>query len=104
MVAAIPAFLIALVALAIEARARALEKNQAAVIQQALVEQLPETVRAAAEAYRGIDHLVVMNGAEGMNQITGQVLRAGLATLPLLHGLLNGRNGTAREEERPASG
>ncbi|MFL5925139.1 MAG: flotillin domain-containing protein [Gaiellaceae bacterium] len=89
----------------IEARARALEKNQQAVIQQALVEQLPETVRAAAEAYRGIDHLVVMNGAEGMNDITGQVLGAGLATLPLLQDLLNGRNGGAREreEERPAS-
>jgi len=76
------------------------------VIQQALVEQLPETVRAAAEAYRGIDHLVVMNGAEGMNQITGQVLGAGLATLPLLQDLLNGGNGAARkrEEERPAPG
>src|SRR4051812_31980283 len=87
----------------IEARARALEKNQQAVIQQALVEQLPETVRAAAEACRGIDHLVVMNGAEGMNEITGQVLGAGLATLPLLQDLLNGRNGAReREEERPA--
>ena len=47
-----------------------------------------------------------MNGAEGMNQITGQVLGTGLATLPLLQDLLNGGNGAARnrEEERPAPG
>ncbi len=76
------------------------------MIQQALVEKLPETVRAAVEAYRGIDHLVVLNGAEGMSGITSQVLGAGLATLPLLQDLLTGRNGIVRgrgEEERPAA-
>jgi flotillin len=80
----------------IEARAKALERNQQAVIQQALVEKLPETVRAAAEAYRGIDHMIVLNGAEGISGITGQVIGAGLATIPLLQELLtNGGDGEA---------
>jgi uncharacterized membrane protein YqiK len=82
----------------IEARAKALERNQQAVIQQAIVDKLPDTVRAAAEAYRGIDHLVVLNGAEGMGAMTSQILGTGLSVLPMIQELLGG-NG--RKEPAP---
>jgi hypothetical protein len=40
---------------------------------------MPEIVRAAAESFEGIDHLVVLNGAEGMNGMLSQVMGAGVA-------------------------
>jgi flotillin len=68
----------------IEARAKALERNQDAVINTTIAEKLPEIVRAAAESFKGIDNLVVLNGAEGMNGMMSQVMGAGLTVLPAL--------------------
>ena len=86
----------------IEARAHALEKNQEAVINTVIAEKLPEIVRAAAESFKGIDSLVVLNGAEGMNAMMGQVVGAGLTVLPAVQKLFS-TNGEPAKKETPAS-
>lgn len=72
----------------IEKRAAALEKNANAVIQSAVVEKLPEIVRAAGESLAAVDHMIVLNGAEGVGGMLGQVASAGVSLLPLVQGLL----------------
>ncbi|NUU24257.1 MAG: flotillin family protein, partial [Streptomycetaceae bacterium] len=47
---------------AIKARAAALQENQEAVIAQQLAENWPEIVRAGAEAFGNVDHMVLLNG------------------------------------------
>jgi uncharacterized membrane protein YqiK len=59
---------------AIGKRAEALEKEADAVIGQQIAEQLPEIVRAAAESFKHIDNLTVLNGAQGMSEIIAQVI------------------------------
>jgi uncharacterized membrane protein YqiK len=81
----------------IEKRATALEKNNEAVIAQTLAEQAPELVRAAAESFRGIDNLTVLNGAEGMSGMAGEVMKLGLGVMPLVQQVL--RNGNANGEK-----
>jgi flotillin len=87
----------------IEKRAAALEKNSAAVIDQLIVEKSPELVRAASEAVKGIESMTVFNGMEGVNGVSGEVMKMGLGVLPLLRELLkpNGGNGTSGDK-RPA--
>lgn len=75
----------------IEARAHALEKNDQAVINVQIAEKLPEIVRAAAESFKGIDHLVVLNGAEGTNGMLTQVMGAGIAGVSMFRDLLGER-------------
>jgi flotillin len=77
----------------IEKRAAALEKNNEAVIAQTLAENAPELVRAAAESFRGIDNLIVLNGAEGMTGMAGEVMKLGLGVMPLVQQLLKNGNG-----------
>ena len=79
---------------AIEARAKALEDNDQAVINVQIAEHLPEIVRAAAESFKGIDHLVVLNGAEGMNGMLSQVMGAGVAGVSMFKDLFARGNGS----------
>jgi flotillin len=81
----------------IEKRAAALEKNNEAVIAQTLAENAPELVRAAAESFRGIDNLIVLNGAEGMTGMAGEVMKLGLGVMPLVQQLLKNGNGTGEK-------
>ena len=53
---------------AIGKRAEALEKEADAVIGQQIAEQLPEIVRAAAESFKYVDNLTVLNGAQGISR------------------------------------
>jgi len=53
----------------IEARAKALATNQDAVIAQQIAENYPSIVAAAASSLSNIDNLVVLNGAEGMEDM-----------------------------------
>ena len=88
---------------AIEARAKALEDNDQAVINVQIAEQLPEIVRAAAESFKGIDQLFVLNGAEGMNGMLSQVMGAGVAGVSMFRDLFargNGADGAAASKER----
>src|SRR5919197_323890 len=59
---------------AIAKRAEALEKEADAVIGQQIAEQLPEIVRAAAESFKHVDNLTVLNGAQGISEIISQVI------------------------------
>jgi flotillin len=82
----------------IEKRAAALEKNNEAVIAQTLAEKAPELVRAAAESFRGVEHLTVLNGAEGLTGMSGEVMKLGLGVMPLVQQLLKNGNG---DREKP---
>jgi uncharacterized membrane protein YqiK len=81
----------------IEKRAAALEKNNEAVIAQTLAEKAPELVRAAAESFRGIDTLVVLNGAEGITGMAGEVMKLGLGVMPVVQELLKNGNGSVEK-------
>jgi uncharacterized membrane protein YqiK len=79
---------------AIRARADALRENQEAVINQQIVEELPQIVAEGAKAFSNIDQLTVLNGAEGIGQLLNQVVGVGVSTVPMLRQLLgNGRDG-----------
>jgi flotillin len=89
---------------AIDARAQALERNQDAVISQQVAEQLPEIVRAAAESFRGIDNLTVLNGADGMNDMVTKVMGMGASAIPMFRSMLSDNsNGNAPAESTTES-
>jgi flotillin len=81
----------------IEKRAAALEKNNEAVIAQTLAEKAPELVRAAAESFSGIEHLTVLNGAEGMSDLARETMKLGLGVMPVVQELLGNGNGKKRQ-------
>jgi uncharacterized membrane protein YqiK len=99
---------------AIKARADALASNQEAVIGQQIAEQLPAIVGEAAKAFGNIDHLTVLNGAEGMGQMFSQVLGMGAAAIPMLrdaidrtsgsNGDARGANGAPTTDKKPTAG
>ena len=74
---------------AIKARAAALAENQEAVIAQELAEHWPQIVHAAAEAFSGVEHMVVLNGADGVSEMLGKALTMGGAGLGLARQLLS---------------
>ena len=67
------------------------------MIAQTLAEKAPELVRAAAESFRGIDNLTVLNGAEGITGMAGEVMKLGLGVMPLVQQLLKNGNGDGEE-------
>jgi flotillin len=73
---------------AIQARADALARNQEAVIAQQLAENWPEIVRAGAGALGNVDHMVVLNGADGMADLLTKALAMGGTGLGLARQLL----------------
>lgn len=75
---------------AIKARAAALAENQEAVIAQQLAENWPAIVHAGAEAFAGVEHMVVLNGAEGVNDLLAKALTMGGTGLGLARQLLAG--------------
>ena len=73
---------------ALHARAEALAENQEAVIGQQIAEQMPEIVHAAAGAFRGVDNLTVLNGAQGMSEILNQIIAQAGSSMQLANQLL----------------
>lgn len=73
---------------AIEARAKALAENQEAVVAQQLAEQWPQIVAAGASAMGNVDHMVVLNGADGMSDLLAKALTMGGTGLGLARQLL----------------
>jgi flotillin len=73
----------------IEARAKALSTNQDAVIAQQFAENYPAIVAAAASSLSNIDNLVVLNGAEGMEDMLAKAMTMGGAGLGLAKQLMN---------------
>ena len=78
---------------AIAKRAEALEKEADAVIGQQLAEQLPEIVRAAAESFKHVDNLTILNGAQGVSEIIAQVIGQAGPALEMAQDALSARNG-----------
>lgn len=78
---------------AIEARANALAENQEAVIAQQLAEQWPQIVSAGAQALGSVDHMVVLNGADGMSDLLAKTLTLGGTGLGLARTLLDAMSG-----------
>ncbi|WP_067833868.1 SPFH domain-containing protein [Actinomadura kijaniata] len=78
---------------AIEARARALAQNQEAVIAQQLAENWPEIVEAGAKVFGNVDNMVVLNGAQGVEEMLAKALTLGGTGLGLARSLLAGGNG-----------
>jgi flotillin len=68
---------------AIAKRADALSAESEAVIGQQIAEKLPEIVEAAAGAFRGVDNLTVLNGAQGIAEIMNQIIGQAGPTLEL---------------------
>ncbi len=81
----------------IEARAKALAENQDAVIAQQIAENYPQIVAAGASALANIDNLVVLNGAQGMEDMLGKALTMGGAGLGLAQQLITSIKMTASE-------
>ena len=73
---------------AMQARADALAHNQEAVIAQQLAENWPEIVRAGAGALGNVDHMVVLNGADGVADLLTKALAMGGTGLGLARTLL----------------
>jgi len=83
---------------AIKARAEALAENTDAVIAQQLAEQWPQIVEAGAGVFGNVDNMVVLNGAEGVEDMLAKALTLGGTGLGLARRLLanmNGPNGQA---------
>ncbi|CAM5475275.1 SPFH domain-containing protein [Streptomyces abikoensis] len=88
---------------AIKARAAALAENQEAVVAQQLAENWPEIVRAGAEAFGNVDHMVLLNGADGMSEMFAKALTMGGTGLGLARQLLSamGTAGAAGAADGP---
>jgi uncharacterized membrane protein YqiK len=78
---------------AIKARAVALAENQEAVIAQQLAEKWPEIVDAGAKVFGNVDNMVVLNGADGLEDMLAKALTLGGTGLGLAHTLLASVNG-----------
>ncbi|TDE27683.1 flotillin family protein [Actinomadura sp. 6K520] len=96
---------------AIKARAEALAENTDAVIAQQLAEQWPQIVEAGAGVFGNVDNMVVLNGAQGVEDMLAKALTLGGTGLGLARQLLgnmnvqNGHapNGTANGAAVPAA-
>ncbi|MEU2131995.1 SPFH domain-containing protein [Streptomyces sp. NPDC018352] len=87
---------------AIKARAAALAENQEAVVAQQLAEKWPEIVQAGAGAFGSVDHMVLLNGADGMSDMFAKALTMGGTGLGLARQLLAtmGQNDPAQPAPR----
>ncbi|MFI6324573.1 SPFH domain-containing protein [Nonomuraea sp. NPDC050556] len=84
-------------ATAIRARSEALAENQEAVIAQQLAENWPEIVGAGAKAFSNIDHMIVLNGAQGIEELLAKALTLGGTGVNLARTLLS-QNGSVQEK------
>jgi uncharacterized membrane protein YqiK len=85
---------------AIKARAEALAENQEAVIAQQLAERWPEIVEAGARVFGNVDNMVVLNGAQGVEDMLAKALTLGGTGLGVARQLLSTMNG---QNPAPAS-
>jgi uncharacterized membrane protein YqiK len=88
---------------AIKARAAALAENQEAVVAQQLAEKWPEIVQAGASAFGNVEHMVLLNGAEGMGEMFAKALTMGGTGLGLARQLLTQmKSGETAAAEQPS--
>jgi uncharacterized membrane protein YqiK len=77
---------------AIKARAEALAENQEAVIAQQLAERWPEIVEAGAGVFGNVDNMIVLNGAQGVEDMLAKALTLGGTGLGVARQLLSTMN------------
>ncbi|MFV2177677.1 flotillin family protein [Actinomadura sp. LOL_016] len=77
---------------AIKARAVALAENTDAVIAQQLAEKWPEIVEAGAEVFGNVDNMIVLNGAQGVEDMLAKALTLGGTGLGVARQLLGNLN------------
>lgn len=75
---------------AIRARAQALATNQEAVVAQQLADRWPDIVAAGARAFSNIDHMVVLNGADGVSDLFAKAMALGGTGIGLARNILSG--------------
>ncbi|MEV7783041.1 SPFH domain-containing protein [Kitasatospora sp. NPDC088351] len=83
----------------IRARAAALSENQEAVVAQELAEKWPDIVLAAAESFGNVEHMILLNGADGVGELFAKALTMGGTGLGLARQLLTTMHGP----EQPAA-
>jgi uncharacterized membrane protein YqiK len=88
---------------AIKARADALAENQEAVIAQQLAENWAEIVEAGAGVFGNVDNMVVLNGAEGVEDMLAKALTLGGTGLGVARQLLSSMNGPQAPKDAPSS-
>ena len=86
---------------AIKARGEALAENQEAVITQQLVSQLPMVVAAGAKSFENVEHMVLLNGADGVNDVFSKALTMGGTGLGLARQMLASMGDQALRRELP---
>ncbi|MGH3388590.1 MAG: flotillin family protein [Actinomadura sp.] len=86
---------------AIKARADALAHNQEAVIAQQLAENWPQIVEAGAKVFGNVDNMVVLNGADGVEDMLAKALTLGGTGLGVARQLLSSMNGQSAANGRP---
>ncbi|MGA6166755.1 SPFH domain-containing protein [Amycolatopsis magusensis] len=89
---------------AIKARAAALVENQEAVVAQQLAERWPEIVEAGAKAFGSVDHMVVLNGADGVSDMFAKALSLGGTGLGLARQLMEAMGQTGKSAEPETNG
>lgn len=89
---------------AIKARAEALSENQEAVIAQQLAERWPEIVEAGAGVFGNVDNMVVLNGAQGVEDMLAKALTLGGTGLGVARQLLSSMNSKNTNETAAANG
>jgi uncharacterized membrane protein YqiK len=89
---------------AIKARADALAENQEAVIAQQLAERWPEIVEAGAGVFGNVDNMVVLNGAEGIEDMLAKALTLGGTGLGVARQLLSAMNGQRSADASTSNG
>lgn len=78
--------------------AQAAASNDKIALQQLLIEKLPDIVEAAASAYAG-SNVTILNGADGVGDMTAKIVAQGLAILDTVKsGVLGGQNGSRPAE------
>jgi uncharacterized membrane protein YqiK len=89
---------------AIKARAEALAENQEAVIAQQLAEKWPEIVEAGASVFGNVDNMVLLNGAQGMEDMLAKALTLGGTGLGVARQLLASMGGKNSNETAASNG
>jgi flotillin len=89
---------------ALKARAEGLAQNQEAVIGQQIAERLPDIVKAAASMFDNVEHMTVLNGAEGMAASLNSLLAVGGQIVATAREeFAKAATGAAEQESEPAS-
>jgi uncharacterized membrane protein YqiK len=88
---------------AIKARAEALAHNPDAVVAQQLAERWPEIVEAGSKAFGNAEHMIVLNGAAGIEEMLAKALTLGGTGLGLARALLSNSNPQSPNGATPAA-